>query len=234
MKKHFIIFIFFFSLCLYGASLSPTVVQAIEPLLSDGLIKEAECSGGNCSLNTFIVLGVNLSNMILGIVGSLTLAMFVYGGVMLVISGGSSERISKGKEIILGSVVGLFIVFGSYMIISFVSTDLLGVPFDGTAPEDNIQAEAIGGKCENESKGVCVSDKFKCVDSWGQEGSKIGASDCGAGKNCCVYQSAPTVTCRSTGRECSSPICRAGYIEASPQLPCENGGRCCELPNVSE
>jgi hypothetical protein len=91
-------------------------------ILNPGLISEASCpKGGTCSLNTFLKLGISVATYILGIVGALTLLMFVYGGVTMIISGGSADKVKKGKDIIIGSGVGLMIVFGSYLIVSFVA-----------------------------------------------------------------------------------------------------------------
>ncbi|KKR22033.1 MAG: hypothetical protein UT48_C0001G0046 [Parcubacteria group bacterium GW2011_GWE2_39_37] len=75
---------------------------------------------GNYSLNDFLQLGVNVTNWILGIVGSLALLAFIYGGVMMLISEGSSDKVTKAKSIITGAVVGLVIVFSSYIIVGFV------------------------------------------------------------------------------------------------------------------
>ncbi len=75
---------------------------------------------GNYELNDFVQVGVNVTKIILGTVGSLSLLMFIYGGVMMLISAGSSERVSKAKGIIMAAVIGLIIVFVSYIIVSFV------------------------------------------------------------------------------------------------------------------
>jgi len=86
-----------------------------------------ECrKSGSCSLNDFVRLFANVSQWILGIVGSLALLMFIYGGLMFIISSGSSEKVTKAKEIIIGAVIGLVIVFTSYMIIQF-TMDALGI-----------------------------------------------------------------------------------------------------------
>ncbi len=235
MKKHFIIFVFAVSLVTYGLSLSPQVVQAVGPLLSDSLIQDAQCNkGGSCTLNTFIALGVSLSNIILGLVGALTLAMFIYGGVILLISGGNTEKISKGKEIILGSVVGLLIVFGSYTIITFVVNDVFVAKqkFTGSAPPDS--GNAGGTKGNSDECGVssnletCIESIRTCVDSWGQEGQTI-EKKCGSGKYCCKFQPEPAVTCEGSGKTCDASTCPFGL--SSPQLPCPTTKPlCCEGP----
>lgn len=75
---------------------------------------------GNYELNDFMLLAVNIARWILGIVGSLSLVMFIYGGFMFLISGGSADSVQKAKKIILAAVIGLIIVFCSWLIIRFV------------------------------------------------------------------------------------------------------------------
>jgi hypothetical protein len=95
------------------------------PVLAEGALwdnMESCQKTGDCQLNDFSRLAVNASQWILGIVGSLALLMFVYGGVMFLISAGNSEKVTQAKGIILGAVIGIVIVFTSYMIINFVFT----------------------------------------------------------------------------------------------------------------
>ncbi|MFH1326453.1 MAG: pilin [Candidatus Falkowbacteria bacterium] len=79
---------------------------------------------GDCSLDDFVRLAVNVSNWILGIVGSLALLFFVYGGFMMIISAGNTERSGKAKTILTNAIIGLVIVFTSWLIIYFVQTTL--------------------------------------------------------------------------------------------------------------
>jgi hypothetical protein len=75
---------------------------------------------GDYKLNDFLQLAVNVAKWIEGIVGSLALLMFVYGGFTLLLSQGSSDKVAKGKSIIVGAVIGLVIVFTSWSIINFI------------------------------------------------------------------------------------------------------------------
>lgn len=63
---------------------------------------------------------------ILGMVGALALFMFVYGGMLWMTSLGNSQRIEKGKETLIWATIGLFIIFASYAILSFIFTALSG------------------------------------------------------------------------------------------------------------
>lgn len=53
-------------------------------------------------------------NTVLGLVGSIALLMFVYGGLVWMTSAGSAEKVKKGREIIVWSAIGLAIIFASY------------------------------------------------------------------------------------------------------------------------
>jgi len=49
----------------------------------------------------------------------LTLLMFIYGGFIMIFSGGSPDRVQKGKQTLLNAIIGLVIVFSAYAIIQF-------------------------------------------------------------------------------------------------------------------
>jgi hypothetical protein len=89
------------------------------------LVSNIPCiESGTCKLDDIMRVAINVSNIVLGVVGALSLLAFIYGGATWLISGGSRDRVNQGKKIILGAVIGLFIVFTSYMIISFVAATL--------------------------------------------------------------------------------------------------------------
>lgn len=79
---------------------------------------------GNYSLNDMVRVAVNIASFILSIVGSLALLAFIAGGLMLILSAGNSEWVARGKQTLIGAVVGLAIVFTSYMIIQLIFTSL--------------------------------------------------------------------------------------------------------------
>lgn len=90
---------------------------AITPGASKNTDKYAE---GDYTLNDLMRIFVNIGDWILGIVGSLTLIMFVYGGFLFLFSGGNNDRVTKGKQTLINATIGLFIVFLSYMIVGLV------------------------------------------------------------------------------------------------------------------
>lgn len=85
---------------------------------------------GDYKFNDFILIAIRVSRIVLGLVGSLALLMFIYGGFMFLISAGSSESVSKARKIIVAAVVGLIIVFASFLIIKFVLQSM-GINWNG-------------------------------------------------------------------------------------------------------
>jgi hypothetical protein len=108
---------------------------AVEGLVPDGPVpggkpEDMKKDTGSYEVNDFVVLGITIANYILGIVGSLTLLMVLYGGFELLISHGNTQQIDSGKKIIGAAFVGLIIVFSAYMIVSF-SMRALGLQWSG-------------------------------------------------------------------------------------------------------
>lgn len=63
--------------------------------------------------------------VLLGIVGVLALIAFVYGGVVWMTSSGDSDKITKGKNIMLWAVWGLVIIFSAYAVLKVIFDALL-------------------------------------------------------------------------------------------------------------
>jgi len=65
------------------------------------------------------VLG-KIIQAILGLVGSISLLMVVYGGLLWLTSAGNTEQITKGKNIFIWSTIGLAVIFFSFTILQFI------------------------------------------------------------------------------------------------------------------
>ncbi len=80
---------------------------------------------GDYELNDFVQVFVRYYDRIFGLIGSVALLFFIYGGIVFLISAGNSEKIEQGKKILIGAAIGLVIVFASYAITQF-TLDALG------------------------------------------------------------------------------------------------------------
>jgi len=67
-------------------------------------------------------------NGILGVVGSLALVMFIYGGLTWMTSAGGAEKVKKGKDILVWATIGLVIIFSAYALVNFVIFDVVNAP----------------------------------------------------------------------------------------------------------
>jgi len=80
------------------------------------------------TINTPQALIGQIINSVLGLVGSIALLMFVYGGLTWMTSAGSAERVKKGRDILMWSAIGLVIIFSAYGLTRFVLTSIAPVP----------------------------------------------------------------------------------------------------------
>lgn len=62
----------------------------------------------------------NILTAVLGFVGALALLMFIYGGLLWLTSGGSADKVNKGKQVMVWASIGLVIIFSSYGLVRFV------------------------------------------------------------------------------------------------------------------
>lgn len=101
------------------------------------------CSGTNIpcnySLQDIQNTAVGIGNWIFGIIGIVVLVLFIYGGFLWLISAGNSENVNKGKSIMVGSVIGILLVFGAGTIVKIflkaIGADpqiAAGLPIGGT------------------------------------------------------------------------------------------------------
>ncbi len=107
---------------------------------------------GDCELRDIETAVANIGNWILGIVGSLVFAAYIYGGIRWMTSGGSSEGVKVGKDAMKKATVGLVIVFVAYTGI-YALKDTLQL---GTATGSNVACSdsTVGRTCGTNK--VCI------------------------------------------------------------------------------
>lgn len=131
MNKNFIISFFtlsFIALFFF----TPILTLADEPI-GGGDTGLGSCSGGSCQLGDPLGLPKDkpaqaligkVINAALGIVGSLALLMFIYGGFTWMLASGNAEAVTKGRNILIWATVGLVIIFSAYALVKFVFSGL--------------------------------------------------------------------------------------------------------------
>lgn len=58
-------------------------------------------------------------NVIMGIMGSIALAMFVYAGFLFMVSG-TTDSVEKARSILVWSSMGIVVVFASYALVQLI------------------------------------------------------------------------------------------------------------------
>lgn len=151
--------IFLISSCLaivLAAASFPLTVWAADSIITPDNDPSSTYNTGDYSLNDIMAIVISVSGWILGIVGSLALLMFVYGGFMFLISAGSSDKIGQAQKILVAAVIGLAIVFCSYMIIRFVA-QTVGVDWQGgkiISANDACSKKYPGYSCMDKNSGT--------------------------------------------------------------------------------
>lgn len=128
--KHSRITIAVFSILLLSFVLNSSVVFAVEPKETQFSIIENQEDIANCTENKdcfcqVTILVGRITQFLLGLLGSLAFLMFVYGGLMWIMSGGSPDRVTKGKNAIIYSIIGIILALGSYAIVNLILLSLI-------------------------------------------------------------------------------------------------------------
>lgn len=65
-------------------------------------------------------------NILLFLIGAISVIMLIYGGIQYTLSSGDSGKVTNAKNTILYAIVGIVIAILSYAIVNFVLTSLNG------------------------------------------------------------------------------------------------------------
>lgn len=91
------------------------------------ILEEKLNLNGDCGdVTIFVKLMLDIVNYLLSFVGGLALLFFIYGGFILIFSGGAPDKITQGKEIIMSALIGLVVAFCGYVLVSFLG-DAIGI-----------------------------------------------------------------------------------------------------------
>lgn len=120
MKKFLLIF--FASLTLLFLSFSQISAADCPSSGDPGATGLVPC-GVTCSctiLNFFAMLGRIYEFLVKDIAAPLAILALTIGGVLILISAGNPNLMSTGKKIVYVSIIGLFLVFASWLIVDLI------------------------------------------------------------------------------------------------------------------
>ena len=128
MKK-IILLLFIFSFLILTVSVvsaaTQTNPQPATPVSGDAVQLTNPLTGNKNSDSIPVLLGKIISYA-MGIIGSLALFMFIYGGITWMLSGGNAEQVTKGKNIVIWAALGIALIFMAYALVRFVISAIGG------------------------------------------------------------------------------------------------------------
>lgn len=75
---------------------------------------------GQCGVAEIFQTLINITRLFLGLMGSVALFMFVYGGLLFILSAGNQEKVNKAKNILVNTSIGIVVILTSWSIINFI------------------------------------------------------------------------------------------------------------------
>lgn len=90
------------------------------PVLADTVIENPLPSS-----NPNVIIA-NIISVVLGVTGAIALLFFVWGGIQMLISGGSPDKVKKGRDTLMWAILGLIVIFGSYGIVEAIFKAMSG------------------------------------------------------------------------------------------------------------
>jgi hypothetical protein len=105
-------------ICLASGFLFGNIARANDVYETGTILPEC-IETGNCSLCDILKAFANFADFIISIVGSIALLLFLYGGYVWMTSAGNQERIKRGRDVIISTIIGVILVLGAWQIINF-------------------------------------------------------------------------------------------------------------------
>lgn len=119
-------------------------------------------------------------NYAIGIVGILGVIVLMYGGMTWLTSGGNPSKITQAKELITGSLIGMVLIMGSWILLNTINPDLMKFKVSSIAYVEEFEkkycCDRIKGLVEMEVKKNGNTIEYVCPGS--QE------IQCAAGETC--------------------------------------------------
>jgi len=102
-----------------GTTKKKSVIEKASPVISASIDNQVQSLNMLGTDNPATVIG-RMIKIALGIVGSISLLMFVAGGALWMTAAGNPERAKKGAQIVVWTSLGIVVILSSYALATFV------------------------------------------------------------------------------------------------------------------
>lgn len=76
---------------------------------------------------------VGFLNKVVAVLGSIAFLFFMWGGAMVILGSGDTGKVKEGKQRMIWSLVGLFVMFSVWGLLSFMNGTIFGGASGGAA-----------------------------------------------------------------------------------------------------
>ncbi|MBH41192.1 MAG: hypothetical protein CL685_00580 [Candidatus Magasanikbacteria bacterium] len=90
-----------------------------------GLLPQCALDGNCLDTDDYVCMGINISKLLLQLIGSIAFVMFLFGGFTMIMSFGNPEKFKKGRSIMVLAVVGIVVALSAHLIVDLI-LDTLG------------------------------------------------------------------------------------------------------------
>jgi hypothetical protein len=90
-----------------------------------GSVAETAKPGGLTKVSNIDVFANRTVSIVMGILGTLLLLVIVYGGILYITAGGDVKKTQAARHMMINAVIGIVIIFGSYVLIGLVVESVL-------------------------------------------------------------------------------------------------------------
>lgn len=126
MLKKYIFFIIIFSTLfipnntVFSATSSGSNISIQEVKQEASELNKIKGGSATSTTESFSIAVGSIVRILLNVLGTLALAMFIYGGLLIMTSEGKSDRYLKGMKILLWTSLGTVVILSSYALTNFV------------------------------------------------------------------------------------------------------------------
>jgi hypothetical protein len=162
-----------------------------------------------CQMCDLVKMGDNIIRFLISIFAVIAAILLTYAGFLMVTAGGNTSQVSKGKGILLNTVIGLVIMLVAWLAVDTIMKMLAG----GQAYGMWRQIECVYDPSRNYTSGATLVEPITFVNASGQTVSEsivYGTEGCPT----CVNIDASVASCKSS----SSCTVSAEYYERLKQL----------------
>ncbi len=90
------------------------------------LLPECATTTGSCGICDVFAMFGNIAEILLDLISGVVILMVIVGGFFWISSAGSSDRIDRGKQILIGAFMGSIFVFAGFVLVNLTMIALLG------------------------------------------------------------------------------------------------------------